>query len=255
MAAGLAGRLQARLIGVGAAQMAIPVYAPFGEGFVSLQPEVIEAARKQVHGLISAAESTFRKAAEGNADLEWRGSEAADSAAFVVEQARAADLVVVSRPATSKDDDLNMGVTPSDIVMGAGRPVLVLSPASDHVSFKRIVVAWKDTREARRAIAAAMPLLIAADEVFVTAIGEETPTESVQDVCAHLAAHGATVKGVNEIDATGGPAAALVRVAQRVDADLIVSGAFGHSRMREWAFGGVTRDLLETAPVAVLFNH
>lgn len=254
-AGALADAFNARLIGLAGGQFVIPVYAPFGEGFVAIQPEVIEAARAQVRQQLNAAEKTFRAAAGARSAIEWRSNDAADSADYLSHHARAADIVVVGRAAKDEPADPQLGVAVSDIVMTAGRSVLVLPPGVERISAKRIVVAWKDTRESRRATREALPLFRAAEEVFVAGIGDEVAATSVEDTVAYLVGHGVPAKAVIEAKAEGRPAAALLRVAQRVNADLIVSGAFGHSRMREWAFGGVTRDLLDQATIAVLFSH
>ena len=255
LAGGLADRFGARLIGGAAGQFVVPVYAPFGEGFVAMQPEVIDAARTQVLQQIEAAQTAFNTAAAGRGDIEWRFSDASEPADFLAEQARAADLVVVGRAGKDETPDPTLGLAPSDLVMTAGRPVLVIPPGLDRLSAARIVLAWKDTREARRALTDALPFLKAAEEVFVTGVGDENAPADVPDVAAFLARHGVAAKPVTEAMTDGRPAAALLRVAQRVNADLVVAGAFGHSRMREWVFGGVTRDLLDTATIAVLFSH
>ena len=255
LAGALADTFGARLIGAAAGQFVVPVYAPFGEGFVAMQPEVIDAARAQVTQQIEAAQTAFRTAAGARSATEWRFSDTVEPLDFIAEQARAADLIVVGR--TEKDEiaDMTLGLTPSDIVMTAGRPVLVVPPGVDRLSAKRIVLAWKDTREARRALTDSLPLLKLAEEVFVTGAGDENAPADVPDVAAFLTGHGVTAKPVTEAITDGRPAAALLRVAQRVNADLVVAGAFGHSRMREWVFGGVTRDLLDSATIPVLFSH
>ena len=187
--------------------------------------------------------------------VEWRASEANEPAGFLVEQARAGDVVVVGRPAKDDAEDVMLGVAASDIVLGVGRPVLVVPPGVERMSGKRVVVAWKDTREARRAVIDALPFLKAAEEVFIAGAGDETPLATVQDVASYLARYGIVAKPVVEALTDGRPATALLRIAQRVNADLIVTGAFGHSRMRQWVFGGVTRDLLDHAGIPVLFVH
>lgn len=254
-AGALADDFGARLIGAASGQMAIPVYAPFGEGFVSLQPEVVEAARKQVSDQVAAAAASFRAAAGARTNVEWRASEANEPAGYLVEQARAADVVVVGRPAKGDPEDVMLGIAASDIVLSVGRPVMVVPPGVERLSGKRVVVAWKDTREARRAVIDALPFLKAAEEVIVVGAGDETPLAAVEDVAAYLKGHGVAAKPLVEALTDSHPAHALVRVAQRVNADLIVTGAFGHSRMRQWVFGGVTRDLLDHAAVPVLFIH
>jgi nucleotide-binding universal stress UspA family protein len=255
VAGALADAFGARLAGCAAGQFVVPVYAPFGEGFVALQPEILEAAHTQIKAQIKAAEAAFRAAAGLRTDLVWHGSDVTEPVAYLVRHARAADLVVIGRNAKDEPEDTALGVASSDVVMTAGRPVLVVPPGVTHLSAKRIVVAWKDTRESRLAAIAALPLLKAAEEVFVTGAGEDIALADVQDVASWLARYGIVAKPLIEEVTDGRPATALLRVASRVHADIVVAGAFGHSRMREWVFGGVTRDLLDHATVPVLFAH
>ncbi|BCW88460.1 hypothetical protein sos41_16000 [Alphaproteobacteria bacterium SO-S41] len=255
LAGALADTFGARLVGCAAGQFVVPVYAPFGEGFVAMQPEIVDAARDQVKHQIEAAHEAFRAAAGVRSEIEWRYSDTSEPVDFLAEQARAADLVVVGRLEKDEVPDAALGLAPSDIVMTAGRPVLVVPPGVERLSGKRIVLAWKDTREARRALTDSLPFLKLAEEVFVTGVGDENAPADVPDVAAFLTRHGVPAKPLTEAIADGRPAAALLRVAQRVNADLLVAGAFGHSRMREWVFGGVTRDLLDTATIPVLFSH
>jgi len=132
---------------------------------------------------------------------------------------------------------------------------LIACPYDNDLSAQRVIVAWKDTREARRAVSDALPLLKAAKEVFVVAIGDETRRAGADDVAAYLFRHGIESTTVLRRDAPGGVADEIMKVAEQEQADLIVSGAYGYSRMREWMFGGVTRELLNGAPVCCLMSH
>lgn len=253
LAADLADRFGAKLAGAAAAQPYIPVYAPFGESLIMLQPEIVQAARDQATGELNAAEAAFRNAAGGR-DADWRGALATDSAAHIAAIARGADLIVAGRPDKARSADM-LALAAADLVMTAGRPVLVTPPGVTRLSAARIVVGWKDGREARRAALDALPFLKRGEEVFIVVAGNEPDTAAASDVAAWLAGHGVNARPVSEKTADSAAAEALLTVAHRVDADLIVAGAFGHSRMREWAFGGVTRDLLAAAAVPVLFAH
>ena len=121
-----------------------------------------------------------------------------------------------------------------------------------------MLVAWKDTREARRAVVDAMPFLVAAREVVVATIEEadqKGARESAADVVRFLMKHG--VKARSEVIDVGRAYApeALVEMARAAKADLIVSGGYGHSRLREWAFGGVTRSLLRETGIHRLMSN
>jgi nucleotide-binding universal stress UspA family protein len=253
LAADLADRFGAQLTGATAGVPYLPSYAPFGETFIALQPEIVDVAHKQLTTALDEAETTFRAASTVSAP-NWRRSKTCDAATFLAFIARSADLLVVGRP-VDKDPDGVLGLNPSDLVMTAGRPVLIAAPEAARLSAARIVVGWKDTRESRLAVADAMPFLTRAEEVFIVAAGVDDDGKGAAEVAAWLGTHGVTAKSVVE-DATDRHAAeTLLAAAKRVNADLIVAGAFGHSRAREWIFGGVTRSLLGDASVSVLLSH
>ena len=144
-------------------------------------------------------------------------------------------------------------------MLNMGRPVLTVPPGVEAVLAERVVVAWKDAREARRAVREALPLLRQAKEVVVieaTDEGAESPAQRrVEDVSAYLTRHGVTVAAtcVEPIRTTA--ATQLIEAARTRQADLIVAGAYGHSRLGEWIFGGVTRELLGSSPICCLFSH
>jgi nucleotide-binding universal stress UspA family protein len=151
-------------------------------------------------------------------------------------------------------------VDPGDALMQAGRPVLVVPPGVSALDGRRVLVAWKDAREARRAVADALPLMIRAEETLVLeAVQDEDQGEQarrrVDDVAAFLARHGAAARG--DVIETRGRAVAddLLLAAERHGADLVVAGGYGHARLREWAFGGVTRDLLARCPKCCLLSR
>jgi nucleotide-binding universal stress UspA family protein len=123
-----------------------------------------------------------------------------------------------------------------------------------------MLIAWNASVEATHAVAAAMPLLRSASDVAVATV-DAKPTRSGHgeapghEVAAHLARHGMRV-AVRNVDSAGrSESKALLDDALAFDADVIVMGAYGHSRAREFLFGGVTRDLLATSPIPLLMAH
>lgn len=183
-------------------------------------------------------------------------SAVAEPAAFLGASARGCDLIVASRPepaALSRDF-----ASPANLILGAGRPVLLAPRAAVGSDFDKVVVAWKDTRESRRALLDSLPFLMRAKQISVVAALEHEDRRETQaaigDVVDRLAMLG--VKAEAKIVERGhdDPAAALIGFANQEQASLIVAGAYGHSRLQELFLGGFTRSLLE-APVAVLFSH
>ena len=135
----------------------------------------------------------------------------------------------------------------ADLVLRAGRPVLVVGAAVDKLDLRSVVVGWKDTREARRALEDALPLLKLADRVTVVEItsGEDVPKARprIEDVAVWLAKHGVAASA-RVVASLGDDTAQLSSIAAELDAGLVVGGAYGHTRLREWVLGGVTRNLL-----------
>jgi len=249
LAADLADRFSSRLIGIAAEPIAEPLYF---EVPVSGVAGIIELEQRRAAEDIAAVEATFRGIAGPHRTVDWRHALTFPSD-FAAEQARAADLVVVGRAAGAEPPNL-MSVNPGDFVMAAGRPMLLVPPGVDHLSAQNIVVCWADRREARRAITDSLPFLKRATEVSVVSIAADEP--GAKDVGEYLRGHGVAASSyARPIPASASVADELIHVAQQQGADLIVCGAYGHSRAREWAFGGVTRDLLHHSPLCCLMSH
>ena len=142
--------------------------------------------------------------------------------------------------------------------MGSGRPVLIVPEFTPKPWFDRVVIAWKDTREARRAIADALPLLKIASKIIVVEVADGNTMEEarlrVEDVVAWLKRHGlAAMAAVTPRN--GDDSKSLATFASLNGAELLVAGAYGHGPVREWAFGGMTRDLLLHEDRMVLLSH
>jgi nucleotide-binding universal stress UspA family protein len=145
--------------------------------------------------------------------------------------------------------------------MQAGRPLLVVPDGANWLDLRSVLVAWKDTPEARRAVADALPVLRKARDVTIAAIPERDDERSVvmagvTDVAAWLARHGVTATArVSEAVRNEPAAAQLEKIAGDVGAGLIVAGAYGHSRFRELILGGVTQYLVTQSARSVLLSH
>ncbi|CAA2159913.1 hypothetical protein MBRA_05092 [Methylobacterium brachiatum] len=250
LAAGLARRFEATLTGAAAHKVPLPLLA--SDAYEAKSHE--EENKCLVCKLLGYAHEAFSHNANNGIHTDWREA-FARPVTHLVEQARAADLVVVGRRGPEDDNPANLGVAPGPVLMEAGRPVLVVPPHVEHLKGARIVVAWKDSPEARRAVSGALGFIHNADQVFVVTAGDDARSEDgAEDVAGHLTRHGATVTTCFLKSATSG-SDAILRFAQEHDADLMVMGAYGHSRLREWAFGGVTREVLQTTPVCCLMSH
>jgi nucleotide-binding universal stress UspA family protein len=176
---------------------------------------------------------------------------------LVPREARAADLIVIG--CKRDPDDLYYALDPGLTILRAGRPVLVVPDGIDSLVGRRVVVAWKDTREARRAVRDALPFLREAEEVTIAEVceyGTEMQSQSdIKDVSDYLLRHKVIVAAKSTLHTKQSIANELLRFAGDERADLIVAGGYGHSRLGEWIFGGVTRDLLRSSAVCCLFSN
>jgi nucleotide-binding universal stress UspA family protein len=168
-------------------------------------------------------------------------------------RARHNDLVVVGRAKRANG-------LPTDFIeellVGCGRPVLISSSTERSTLTGTIMVCWKETPEAARAMSAGMPYLTKADRVIIVSVAEnEDPSESMGDVARHLAWNGVRAE-TRVITPTGAAVPDLLAsAAQECDADLIVMGAYGRSRMRELLFGSCTHSVIRNADRTVLLMH
>lgn len=246
----LAREFGARLIG--AAAEAIDYRYVYDSG--PMMAELAKAADAQVSENLRQAEAAFERVAAG-ADHEWRSAHT-DPRRFLLGAARAADLLIVGpAPRTPTPRSTH----PADLVVAAGRPVLVVPPGAGNLQARKIVIAWKDTREARRAVADAMPFLVRAEDVIVQGVCGANDIDAVRfqtnDVAQALSRHGVAARAIVSEASEDQVAHEIDTVAGLNTADLIVAGAYGRSRLTEWVFGGVTDDLLHEPRRFVLFSH
>jgi nucleotide-binding universal stress UspA family protein len=252
----LAERFDAGLVGVAAAQFSPPLYYTTGE----MAQDLIEQGEASVRKRLSELETEFRDTIKDRAKyLDWRS--ALDfPARFVIQETRCADIVVTGGHSPAFSDAFALA-SPKDLVMQTGRPLLVVPDGTDWLDLRTVLVAWKDTTEARRAVADSLPLLRKAKNIVVAEIpeadGERSLAEArVGDVTAWLARHGliATPR-VPEGNRNRGAPAQLDDIADDLGASLIVAGAYGHSRFRELVLGGMTQHLVTQCARCVLLSH
>ena len=140
-----------------------------------------------------------------------------------------------------------------------GRPTLVVPEGATTLGAEHVVIGWKDTREARRAVRDAMPFLQQATRVTVVEAcgpnGEKAALGRLDDVARYLWRHRIECGPKVMVRQEGSGAAQLIQIAQQERADLFVTGAYGHSRLGEWIFGGMTRHLLTGSPICCLMSH
>jgi nucleotide-binding universal stress UspA family protein len=242
VAGDIAERFGARIIGVAASDIRPPMYFADGDFAQKLLDEEATAVQRR----LSELESEFRASVEKRATaVEWRSARSLP-VPYMLQQARAADILVIgARPETLVDP--SAAPDPSDLLMQAGRPLIVVPPTAEWLDLRSVLIAWKDVREARRAVFDALPILAAAKEVTIAEIAEQDGRHAealshVGDVAAWLRGHGIAANTVVP-EKAGRVTGQLENIAANVGAGAVIAGAYGHSRFREWVLSGVTRHL------------
>lgn len=171
---------------------------------------------------------------------------------LVARKGRVHDLVVMGHPGPQTDD--SSGLTLNAALLESGKPLL-LAPASAPATIgKRVAIAWNGSAEAARAVAAALPLMGGAELVTVLTANENDSVAGAEELIGFLAWHGVRASHA-EVPAGGNAGAALLEAGRLTGMDLLVMGAYTHSRLRQLILGGVTRHVMSHAQVPVLMSH
>ncbi len=231
---------------------------------VTLQvpPEFFEAQRKAFEKQADEVRAIFEEYCERNMiPHEWRVEHSlspliADS---VIGHALRADLVVASQPESEETADIESDFA-ERIMMETGRPVLFIPRVGRYETIGReVVCGWNATREATRAIHDALPLLRKARQVHLAWVDPQKDETAEDlpgaDMAAALSRHGVNAAAEELVSGGLEVGEVLLNHISETGADLLVMGAWGHSRLREYVFGGATQHLLEHMTAPVLFSH
>lgn len=253
IASEIATKLDAALIGF-SARAVPPLFV--AEGVII--EETTEADIKQMHAALAKRGDWFRNVVgKDRPDVEWRT--ALDFPGDALErEARCADLVVLGQQIQGRYDPYRT-LDPREVLLKLGRPALLVAPGVASLRAEHVVVAWKDAREARRAVLDALPFLRAAKRVSVVEVcarnQERNALARIDDVVRYLARHRINADPRPILHRDRSDADHLFQFALDEGADLLVTGAYGHSRLGEWIFGGMTRSILESCPLCCLMSH
>jgi nucleotide-binding universal stress UspA family protein len=250
LALALAHRFEATLIGVAG----LPLHPSFAAGGVVLYHEPSEDHCRAVGARLDEMGRRFRAKGQHLKQIEWRAALELPYE-LVSREARAADLIIVGRQ--HGGGSVHELVDPGAILLRAGRPLLVAPDVVIPTQLRRVVVAWKDTRECRRAVRDALPFLHKAEDVLIVGIeeGQSDNAAILSDVAQYLRRHRVVAPREIRRRARGPVGAELLHLVRDEGADLIVAGGYGHSRLGEWIFGGVTHELLTSTPVCCVLSH
>jgi nucleotide-binding universal stress UspA family protein len=184
---------------------------------------------------------------------QWH-AETGDQSRWMATYGMTADLIVVPRGTPSDEGDAR--ATLEAVLIEAGRPLLIPSDSASPLAIAdRVAIAWKPTPQAARAVAAAMPFLTRAKEIVVMTVEEEEGRHDAADrLVSSLGWHGLNAVAQRLKPGSHGGAETLLAAAAD-QTGLLVMGGYGHSRLREWVFGGFTQRVLSEAPMPVLIAH
>ena len=253
--AGLHGSALTALYAVTPSLVELPVVPGVGPGLAA-GLRAIDRAR------LAQAKSNFeREMSAPGGRAEWCEAQYAPVIGSFIQQAFYADLLVLGQHDRTDPDSRDV---PADfvetVVVGSGKPALVLpyiarSGACDLAAPGTVVIAWKETPQSARAVEAAMPFLQRARHVHVTGWGPADRAAGGLSLESYLAAHQVSATWDFQQSEPENLGSLLLSAATDQQGDLLVMGCYGHSRAREWAFGGVTRTLLASMTMPVLMAH
>lgn len=244
------------MLSVTPAWQALPL-STFGDGGSAALLNQAHTERRRM-----ALDLVEQERARPGAPLHWLELPEGRPAVDVAQHALCSDLVVMGQH--DPEDPLAWGSPPDlvpQVLADTGRPALVVPWAGEFEGVgQRVVVAWKPTRESAAALSAALPLLQTAREVHLLTWSERAEAaragpDLTQALAAWLDAHGVRPRMASQGAPTGDLGDLLLSAAADHGADLLVMGCYGHVRMREWMFGGVTRTVLRTMTLPVLMAH
>lgn len=258
-AATLARRFEAHLTGLYVVpQVFVPAVVPF-----EVTGEIIEIQRKAFEEAAQRIEQTFREAMQASGlTWDWRRADGRQETVenLVMLHGRAADLIVMSQSDQRSEIYAPTDVT-EDVMMGAGRPVLVIPiEGKTNAIGVRVLVAWNGSKEAARATFDSLPLLKAAKEVRLLTVDtrpKHTGGVIVEgaEIARTLSRHGIRCVVETASASSASVAEQILAKAKGDDCDLLVMGGYGHSWLREVVFGGATRDMLAEMTIPVFMSH
>jgi nucleotide-binding universal stress UspA family protein len=220
--------------------------------------ELIDDQQKFIDQCAEAAKKKFDAAVRlAGISQEWR-EVTGDPSDVVHRQARYSDIVIVGQH--NEDADRQAADLPDGVLLTTGRPTIIVPNNPNVKTFGRnIMVAWDDGIQATRAIHDALPLLQAAENVTVMAVNPKDTGDHgdapCADICHHLARHGVKASAYPVTTDEFTTEHMILKRAFEHGSDLLVMGAYGHSRTREFVFGGVTAHVLENMELPVLMSH
>jgi nucleotide-binding universal stress UspA family protein len=256
LTADIARRYRANVIGIAACQPLLATSALAG----FLSAEAVQQDQLAFEREAREAEVEFRRLLEGHAArLDWRcASIFSLLAGYIASEARSADLILTAPEHGGSLFSTAHHTRIGELAMQAGRPILLAPETITRLQLDQVLIAWNDSREARRATLDALPLLELAAKITIAEVVRPNDVaaaqERLEDVIRWLGGHGISAEPLIRV-ATGSDAHEIADIARSIRADAIIAGAYGHSRLHEWVLGGVTSSLLLSPSRLTLLSH
>ncbi|MEO5758778.1 MAG: universal stress protein [Mesorhizobium sp.] len=252
----LASRFQSHLIGIHAEALPVPYTSATGFPDTEFLQVSADMSRERAEKLQAAF---LRHIENSGLSFEWRSLESfsGDSALTGISSVRTADLIIAAQRESGGDPSADVDT----LVYDAGRPVLVVPHSGPLITtFKHVLLAWNGSKEAARAAFDALPFIIEAEKTDILVIDppdtlDESPEAAGAEIASALSRHGANVS-VSVLQSAGASVDDVIQTRiTETGADLLVLGAYSHSWLRQLLFGGVTRTVLRTVPVAAFLSR
>lgn len=251
LAEALARRHDGHLIGLHPSE---PPYLPpsLGELAGPVEADMVEAQREAAQSRAEELRHVFEARFQSSGlSVEWRAEEG-EPATVLARHGRYADVLLI--PQGEEGAVFPDASLVERVILDGGCPVIVVPRSGRFPNAGRtLLVAWKDSRESARAVRAALPLMVDAEKVILLQVDPPDGSDAqVIDKATHLARHGINADARHTVSAGVPIGEVLLSSVADHDADGLVMGAYGHTRLREWVLGGATRSVLESMTVPTL---
>lgn len=246
----MAARNQSHLIGLFVVPTVLSVYwgTDSGEILPHLHEQFLATAKR-------ITEKFAADCAADNLSFETRVVEGS-ILPVIAEASRVVDLTIAAKYNSPPATLLEMEASIQDLALSSASPALIVPHPFDGEVGRRILVTWNNSRESSHAVREALPLLKAAEQVTLFSVNPTAPDDIPLDgIARYLSRHGVPVETASTIAKDSSVTDAILGKAAQTQSDLIVMGAWGHSRLRELVLGGATRDILRLSPLPVMMAH
>ncbi|MGX1500786.1 nucleotide-binding universal stress UspA family protein [Labrenzia sp. MBR-25] len=238
----LAEEFKAELIGFCACNTYRPAPVDGDGGF---EAQFLVQQTDDINRHLNMIRNRFEEVTGNSERTSWIGL-VGDPTGLLAKHACTADLIISGHLEEHFQSNNLRNVDTGSLIFAAGRPVLLLSNKMETLTADKILIGWKNTREGRRAVTDALPLLRKASDVLLVTVETdewEEIREGVEEVSRYLVKHGVNLRS-EVLSSTRNVGEALIETAHAMNADLVVAGGFGHSRLWELVFGGTTKSLI-----------